>query len=100
MERGLINLTAAELKQVLQAVSQHPQAKHLLPKLQTAIQQNQATSDIQVSAEELEVLLDNLPTPQEQEDQLVANLRTKTQQALTQLRVSNQTAANQSTPQL
>lgn len=85
MKRGLINLLHLEIQQALNYITKNEENKLLISKLEAGLKNGQQTQ-VQVSEEELEILMDNLPIPKQGEDQALNNLRTKVQMFLSKLR--------------
>lgn len=67
MKRGTIKFTPTELSTLFQALSTQLKSKPLLNKLSPT--QSTLDQTIQLSSEEAELILDNLPIPTEIEDQ-------------------------------
>lgn len=86
MQRGVIEFSAPGIDYLLPKLSQSPQDTNLLQqKLQHAKESGQ-NPKIELSEEELDILLDCLPMPQSSEDQTVTQLRKSLTDFLQQMR--------------
>jgi len=84
MQRGMLNLTKEEIVGALTAVRQSTQTiPLLLGKLELA-KNNGVASDLEISEDEVEIILDNLPLPKE--NATVDSLRVKLSQFLAKFR--------------
>lgn len=86
MQRGILTLTPQDCQYSLQLIAQSPhQPPMLAGKLQQGAQ-SPAPAPIEMSEEEVEVIMDSLPMPDQQEAEQITNLRKQLQQFLVQLR--------------
>lgn len=90
MNRGMLTLTAEELATALTLVPASEQHAMFRQRLEAAAATGSETS-VECSEDDIEILLDLLPAPQEQPNSLVDQLRPKLQQTLMKMRTPKET---------
>jgi len=95
MNRGMITLSSSQLTLIQSSILQLQQVPQELPiRIAAARQQLQATNaqqtEIELSEDSAEAVLDSLPMPQQNEDPQLTNTRTAFMQFLTSLRSNAQ----------
>jgi len=86
MKRGIIILPKLEIQQALQHIDQGPATLLLYGKFNAAISDPNEEVNIQISEEELEVLMDKLPPPSSEAPLGLNSLRLSISQFLVRLR--------------
>jgi len=89
MQRGMLSLAPSEIIYACGLAKTSAQdIKNLLPRLESAARDigNQPQVQVEVSEDEVETLLDNLPMPSPEEDRTITAIRAKLTQFLGQFR--------------
>jgi vacuolar-type H+-ATPase subunit E/Vma4 len=89
MKRGIIPLKKSEVEEAIKYIPQTPDHYLLLNKMTAALNnggENGQQTGVQVSEEDLELLMDNLPMPSQEDSSELKNLRSSTQIFLSKLR--------------
>ncbi len=89
MKRGMLTILPNKIKQIIQFLPVNPPNQLLINKLQDGIKSLQNPTQILVSEEELDIIMDNLPIPTQVENPILTQARTTIQKKLIQLRTSS-----------
>jgi hypothetical protein len=88
-----MSLSQAEIAYALQVFAENARTNPIIvQRFQAATQAGEDPTSVQISEEDLEVLLDTLPAPSQEEHPTISSLRRAVQKALTSLRFGDQPA--------
>ena len=87
VQRGMIELTIDGMKMILELIQDLPHyPTELPPRLQAALQVGQNPTQVELSEDSAEAILDSLPMPQTHESIQISQIRQKVSQFLYHLR--------------
>ena len=86
MLRGVMTLSKEEIVEAIAVIKAQYSDAPLYHKLDSSTQASESEVGVQVSNEELEILLDNIGVPSENESEAMRSLRVKVQEFLAKLR--------------
>ncbi len=92
MQRGMLSISKTQLTEIIKYLPVVEENQFLLAKLTAGLAANQDPVSILINEEELDLILDSLPAPVENNSQLLRETRQVLQETLNRLRFNSLTS--------